>query len=878
MSGEKSGDGMGGVNGDPWYSDPDLVLAELRHGRASGPRTPEIEGYESFREIGRGGQGAIYEALQVSTRRHVAVKVLLDGTFASEITRRRFEREVELVAALEHPGIVRVYDSGTTSDGRPYLVMQLVDGVPLDVDARRRRAAAATGASANGGPGTSSAEDGTRGEAGILTGGSTPSRRMDDRSRGGRDGDIRETILLMREVAGAVQAAHQHGVIHRDLKPNNILVDAAGHPHVLDFGLARAFRAEGEAAVSATVSRPGQFLGSLPWASPEQVGAGPDRVDARTDVYALGVMFYEALTGRFPYPVDGPLAEVAQSILHAMPAPPSAHRRGIAPDLDAITLTCLAKDPAHRYQSAAALADDLHSFLAGESIRARRDSAWRSMTRRMRRYRLAALIASVGAVAFIAVAGVAWRQAILAEHARELAQQRFEQVRQLANRFLFDVYEEVEPLAGSRGAREMLVTTALEYLQSLAPEAVDDLSFSVELAGAYERVADLQGNPHLPNLGQVGPAIDSYQRSLALRREVAEQRPDDAESLRSLARTLNLTGDALQWKGDVPAALGAYEEAAAILDRASALAPENLGIRRERAANRSKLGDVLMWSGRHQEAVQPLRDALDLMIEVAADERSTTRDQAGVAVSYSKVSFVLATLGDGDGAVEHARQALELVRAAAEREPTDAILQRNLSVQLNQYAATLVATDRLDAARECLKESLACVRRLREADPTDPLLVSDESYTLNKMGELELKGEAFDDAATWFEQAVALRRVLAEKDPENANAQRALAVSVSLIGTARQRFGGDVSKPEPARRQAYQDAAARFLESAEIFESMATAGMLSEGDREIPAWCRGEAQRCVASASELGAEPAAEPGAEPAVEPGAEPGADEDAH
>lgn len=338
--------------GSNWYDDPALLTAEVKRGRTRPAAAPAIRGYDDLVEIARGGQGVVFRAVQRSTRRPVAIKVLLDGELASGVARRRFEREIDLVASLRHPNIVSVYDSGATDDGRLYLVMEFVEGVPLD-------------------------------------------QKWPEAGRA----PLREVLTLVALIGDAVQYAHQRGVIHRDLKPSNIRVDSAGQPHILDFGLAKVSEGQQGAAFAtinrATLSTSGQFMGSLPWASPEQAIGNPDAIDARTDVYALGVMLHQMLTGRFPYDVSGGLKTTLDNITGAAPSRADRIRPEVGDEVGTIIAKTLSKEPDRRYQSAGELARDLRRFLDGEPIEAKRDSAWYTVKKTLRRYRVLAAAAAL---------------------------------------------------------------------------------------------------------------------------------------------------------------------------------------------------------------------------------------------------------------------------------------------------------------------------------------------------------------------------------------------------------------------------------------------------------------------------------------------------
>ncbi|MCZ6697779.1 MAG: protein kinase, partial [Planctomycetota bacterium] len=344
------------------------------------PAPDAIEGYEILSEIHRGGQGVVYRAIQKATERTVALKVLLRGAFSSVRQLRRFEREIKLSAGLNHPNIVTVFESGVGGDGNRYLAMQHVEGVPLDVHAGKLR----------------------------------ESRGDDGRSC---LGDLLKTFATICE---AVHHAHLQGIVHRDLKPSNILIDAEARPHVLDFGLAKDIDPDALAKASlATLT--GEFVGTLAYASPEQTKGDPNLIDVRTDVYSLGVILYELICGRLPYPVTGAMADVLHAIAESDPEPPvtayggshevpaTGKRLSRRPDgdLETIVLKALSKEPPRRYQSAEALRRDIEHYLADEPIDAKRDSRFYVLRKRLNRRKgtitLVSIIASLCAVTLYSV-------------------------------------------------------------------------------------------------------------------------------------------------------------------------------------------------------------------------------------------------------------------------------------------------------------------------------------------------------------------------------------------------------------------------------------------------------------------------------------------
>lgn len=347
----------------PSSSDDDLIAAAqmAAAARSDGlPPEPELPpldffpGYVLAREIHRGGQGIVYQAVHKATKRKVAIKVMIEGALASTRERARFEREVEILAQLDHPNIVDVLDSGTV-EGRFYYVMDYISGTTLDVWISQH------------------------------------------------DMPIARVLELFAKICEAVNAAHLKGVIHRDIKPANIRIDANGEPHIVDFGLARI--ATGSLSDDdRLMTMTGQFLGSLPWASPEQAQGIPNMIDVRTDVYSLGVTLYQMLTGRFPYQVAGNMRDVLDNILRTEPARPSTVRRQINDEVETIVLKCLSKERDRRYQNAGDLARDIGHYLRGDPIEAKRDSGWYVLRKTAKRYRGVVSAASIMLVMLVGFA------------------------------------------------------------------------------------------------------------------------------------------------------------------------------------------------------------------------------------------------------------------------------------------------------------------------------------------------------------------------------------------------------------------------------------------------------------------------------------------
>ncbi|MBM4113021.1 MAG: tetratricopeptide repeat protein, partial [Phycisphaerae bacterium] len=476
-------------------------------GAMPGDPADSIPGYRLERLVHRGGQGAVYRAVQISTRRTVAIKILRERSLPLGPERARFEREVEILGELDHPNIVRVIDSGS-ANGRDFLAMDYIDGAPLD------RASASC--------------------AGSWTG--TGSARDSAVAPGNPREGVRRTLRLFADVCDAVHAAHLHGVIHRDLKPGNILVDSQGRPRIVDFGLAKRSTIDAsDLAAAHAVTETGQFLGSLPWASPEQVAGASGGVDLRSDVYSLGVVLYQLLTGEFPYRVTGPVGEITRNIQVAEPRAPSDLAAEVDDELETIVLKSLEKEPERRYQSAGDFARDLRHHLAGEVIEAKRASIRYVLGKHLRRHRLVAAIAATLAVVVIGSSIVSislWRRAASERDLKESQRLRAESINGVLHRILASA----NPERGQGNERTVV-------------EALDDAIAEIE-AGSLSNAPDVEASVRVTiaeaylALGRIAEAQAQVDRAVAILDSMPEPSdPDRARALAVLGRLHVIGGD-----------------------------------------------------------------------------------------------------------------------------------------------------------------------------------------------------------------------------------------------------------------------------------------------------------------------------------------------
>jgi serine/threonine-protein kinase len=630
---------------------------------ALSPHEPCVPGYQILGEIGRGGMGVVYRARQFTPDRLVALKMILDGRFASGRDLLRFANEAEIVAALEHPNIVPVLEVGQ-HEGLHYFSMPL------------------------------------------LTGGSLATLQPDPAR------DLPAAARLVAEIAAAVHHAHERGILHRDLKPANILLDAEGRPHVTDFGLAKRVRDP------LGLTEPGAIMGSPGYMAPEQSSGDPAAVTTASDVYGLGAILYALLTGRAPFEGDS-VHETIARLRDQPPEPPSRINRAVPRPLEQVCLMCLEKDPVRRYPTAHALAADLRRWLAGEPVLAQPEPLTERTRRWVRRRRTA--LTAAAAATLVALVGLAVMLALQARANRDLSaandreRARFDLAMEAIKRFHTGVSQDLllkEPQF--HRLRTKLLGDAREFYGKLEAElgGQTDRRSRQAMVRAYDELAELS-----KDIGTNAGALDAFRRELALRRELARGAPIEIEAQKEMGRCIMAVG-ALQFRtGNVREAMAAYDEARALLESIGRSADPRSDVRADLAICDQLTGDLFAATDRPGEALTRYLSGRSLRAALRRERPLDTAVRSRVAESDLTIGNLYRTMGQPRDAVVAFERARAELQSLVQADPTEAQHCRLLAYCDNAISQPLDAIGKTDDALKSLQSARALLDTLVRENP-----------------------------------------------------------------------------------------------------------------------------------------------------------------
>ncbi|MBS1835471.1 MAG: protein kinase, partial [Acidobacteria bacterium] len=795
-----------------------------------GPSDPEQIGpYHLITELGAGGMGVVYLAQREDGfSRTVALKIIRRG-MDTDYFLSRFQQEREILGSLDHPGIVRIVDAGSTEDGRPYLVMDFVDGVRIDTFCEGR--------------------------------------------------SLREKVALFIRVCAAVQHAHRNLIVHRDLKPGNILVTPDGQPKLLDFGIAKVLDQEDNEATNATIP-----IMTRQYASPEQVRG--QRVNTSSDVYTLGLILYELLAEARPYDLkDMPVGQAERVVCEIeAPEPSSLAPKSVAPllrgDLDRILLMALRKEPERRYPSVEALAADLDKYLEGRPVSAHRDTFAYRAAKFVQRNRASvfagavmALLILLGASSTLWQARIAaqeWaraereaaaakaneaeakRQQELARQAaatanverdraegkaaeasrqRALAEARFRDVRSMAKALLFEIHAVIRNLPGATEARKVLITKSLDTLRDLQREAGSDAGLQAEIAAGYEQLGQLQGAAGDAALGDTQGAFASQTKALEIRQKLAAANPSnvalqrdlaasqlrmaevllamrqplkalesaqqakqtyerlsqksqqDVLSLLGLAASQQLAGQSLESAGKLQGAVQAYAEHTRTRQRVQATSPGDIELEAQTAEARDLEARALQIEGRFSEALEIVERNGEVYRRAFAANSHSMRAAQNVIQNHRAVAELAERVGDLQRARENYQQSLSRLQDLVNGDPRNSRLQEELSSVRSQYASLLARSGQGAEAIRQFQEAVIASTELSAKDPANRAVRSTLAAAYRGLGQALYENHRTEDAQEAYGAAQKLYDELAEQAPRDITIQmnRALA----WLGTGR---------------------------------------------------------------------------------------------
>lgn len=670
--------------------------------------------YRIERELGRGGTGAVFLAVRsdLPGSKRVAIKLIKRGMDTAEVL-QRFRHERQILAGLEHPYIVRFIDAGSSADGRPFLVMELVEGQPIDEYCRKHHA------------------------------------RVEERCR------------LFLKACEAVAYAHRKLVVHRDLKPRNILIDGEGCPKLLDFGLGKILDRENGAGLTITGTRGRPFTPE--YASPEQIRGLT--LNTATDIYSLGAILYELLAGVRPHRLEsGSPVEWEHGICDHELTPPSAAATGARPrrqlegDLDNIVMMAMRKEPDRRYPSVDEFAADIRRYLESRPVAARKDSLWYRIAKFIRRRRLTLLASGAVAASILTGMVLALSQAREAERARLRAEDRLTQVAILSDRSLSGVYTLMERLPGSIPARKTLIATTLGFLEKLSKEAGGNVQLRIALAKAYLRLGDLQGDPDAANMGDKEDSLASYRAGLALLDGMALSRAAGHEALVVWLGLRHKTASLLRERGQEKQSAKLLLETLGIIYGLPPADAGQLDIQRLKG-----LLLITLARAEHPDyhASEPYAtEAVNTFDGLVGQYPGDADLEYGLSMAHTELGYVLLYLGRLPDAAAHYEKSTELRERLVKEHPGDALFRRSLMLAYDHYATLMdrhrwPGLGRPEVARVYARKALA-IAEATASDPDNTVAAADYATMLLDLGTLEVARDRLPDSLAGLRHAASI--------------------------------------------------------------------------------------------------------------------------
>lgn len=717
--------------------------------------------YRIVGELGYGGMGAVYLAERADGKfqQKVALK-LLKREMNTAALRRRFQQEREILASLEHPNIARLLDAGTTDDKIPFLAMEYVEGLPIDDYCNRHNL------------------------------------------------DLNQRLDLFRKVCATVSFAHRSLVVHRDLKPSNILVNDDGTPKLLDFGISKIISSQLDDI--ATITQLGAMTPS--YASPEQLQS--KSVTTATDIYSLGVILYELLSGHRPFEThEADLKEIYKAVLETEPPPPSMaisdfgfrisgaenektllpgqtknqkvetnpqsdipNPKSLSGDLDNIVLKALRKEPERRYSSAENLAEDIQRHQQGLPVTARPNTFFYRAEKFVKRNMPAVIAGGLVCLAIIGgIIATLW-QAQIARAERVKAEKRFNDVRRLANSYIFDVYPEIENLEGSLKAREKILTNALQYLDGLSSEAGGDLELQSELATAFEKIGDVQGALNNSSLGNIQAGLDSYEKARKLRQAVLAAMPADTEAKEKLANNYYVRARTLWNNNQTAEAEEAFEQGLKLRRELVAAQPDSTEANNRLAVLLIDYGAIPVFNSQTEKALVLFDEALTIVENLRRKEPENPDFKKTLTRLLRIMSKAKGSIGDYEGSLRGLAQAVEVSNELAKQFPNDFRVQRSVWLTHSIICELFIEKRDGQKAVEACVPTIDFPKNALEKEPENGVVGYDLAISHFNTARAYRLAENYPNTIEQAEKAIEVMSNLSKKSPENLEYKRNLAV------------------------------------------------------------------------------------------------------
>jgi non-specific serine/threonine protein kinase/serine/threonine-protein kinase len=713
----------------------------VRKGERVGP-------WEIEKEIGRGGMSTVFLAKRIDGRfdRKVAIK-FLHGLFPGKNTADRMKAEQSILAKLDHEHICKLLDAGITSNGRPYFIMEYIDGVSIDQYCRENKLS------------------------------------------------IDEILDLFEQICEAVRYAHQRLIVHRDLKPGNIMVGSNGKIKLLDFGISKIVSEEPELDITGT--KTALHLMTPEYASPEQVRYDP--VTTSTDIYSLGLVLYKLLTGSFPYDLDQktPL-EIGNTILESEPFKPSTvtlRRDGqdrknggdsqisklsksLQGDLDNIMLMALRKDPERRYSSVDQFLRDIRNFRSDRPVQARPESPLYLAGKFVKRNRAGVIMAASVAIILCLAVIFSIRQASIANTQREIAENRLYDIRDLTGSLMFDIHDAIVPLPGSTPARELIADQVSEYLDRLSEVEGDSPELNVQLAASYRKIGDLLGNPTTSNLGRAEEALMSYERAEEhLMRASGRHFDESAEVTRQKAVLFEKKSDVLSSMGELEEAELLQRESVSLFER---LMRESVDTISEfsYAISLLKLGDLLGHPnftslGMPDSSLKYYHQAETIFSKQFDESPNDLQNVRYAGLIFERLGVVQDYLGLDDQALQNLQASADFRDLYIEMDPLNTNAIRDRAIGYEKMGKIYQQQGRLEEAKLSFEEAFETYEWLSRSDPQNTSASQTLAVSHIHLGDLAHHSNMpnFGDeelARGYFEASREILVHLQENDPTNA--------------------------------------------------------------------------------------------------------------